>query len=149
MMDYIQRSALWNPYENGKELVEWIATYYDLQKQGGKKRKDCKGYLSQSLTFSKAGTRAFNYAKVNEDQFDKDAPVLDISLEELSEAYKVTAMKRHLPWDTEKMQEGKNCLPFYKIFSKSKNFPRRITWLYVDDGNYFLSMISMSLGVSM
>lgn len=141
MMDYIQRSALWNPYENGKELVEWIATYYVLQKQGGKKRKDCKRYLSQSRTFSKAGTRAFNYAKVNEDQFDKNAPVWDISLEELNEAYKITAMKRHLPWDTEKTQEGKNCLPFYKIFNKRKNFPRRITWLYVDDGNCFLSMV--------
>ena len=141
MMDYIQRSALWNPYENGKELVEWIATYYALQKQGGKKRKDCKGYLSQSLTFSKAGTRAFNYAKVNEDQFDKDAPVLDISLEELSEAYKTTAMKRHIPWESKKPQDGKNCLPFYKIFNKRGNFPRRITWLYVDDGNYYLPMI--------
>ena len=135
MMDYIQASDLWNPYEHGKELVKWIATYYSFHKQKGKKRKDCQSNLPQKRTLSKKGTRAFNFAKISEDQYDNDAPVWDISLEELSDAYKTTAMKRHLKWDTDKNQEGKSCLPFWKIFNKRGNFPRRITWLYVEDGN--------------
>ena len=112
-----------------------IMTYYSLRKEGGKETKHCSSSSSRS-TISKSGTRPFNYAKVNEDQFDEDAPIWDISLEELGEAYKTTAMKRHMPWDTEKNQEGKNCLPFNKILKKRGNFPRRITWLYADDGNY-------------
>ena len=108
-------------------------------------RKEEKGLqkilISKSHFFQSRNPCVQLCNKVNEDQFDKNAPVWDISLEELNEAYKITAMKRHLPWDTEKTQEGKNCLPFYKIFNKRKNFPRRITWLYVDDGNCFLSMV--------
>ena len=121
-------------------------TYYSLEQEGAYVAKHCWSCSSHS-TFSKAGTRAFNYAKVNEDKFDEDAPIWDISLEELGEAYKTTAMKRHVPWDTEKNHGGKNCLPFYKIFKKHGNFPRRITWLYADDGNYLLSMIFTSISL--
>ena len=117
-------------------------TYYSPQQEGEKETKHCRSSSSQSI-FSKAGTRVFNYAKVNEDKSDEDAPVWDISLEELGEAFKTTAMKRHLPWDIEKSQEGKNCRLFYKLLKKRRNFPRRITWLYADDGNYLLSMISI------
>ena len=119
-------------------------TYYSLQLEEEKETKHCRSSSSQSI-FSKAETRVFNYAKVNEDQFDEDAPVWDISLEELGEAYKTTAMERHMPWDTEESQEGKNCLPFYKLCKKRGNFPRRITWLYADDGNYLLPMIFISI----
>ena len=42
MMDYIQESAIWNPYENKQQLVKWIATYYSTQKDEGKTRKSNK-----------------------------------------------------------------------------------------------------------
>lgn len=116
-------------------------THYSLQQEGGKERKHCRSSSSHSRTFSKEGTRVFNYSKVNENQFDKYAPIWDLSFEELSEAYQTAAMKRHMPWDYKKPLNGKSCLPFYKIFNKRGNFSRRITWLYVDDGNYFLPMI--------
>ena len=83
-----------------------IMTYYSLRKEEGKETKhSCRS--SSCSTISKSGTRPFNYAKVNEDQFDEDAPIWNISLEELGEAYKTTAMKRHMPWDTEKIRKGR------------------------------------------
>ena len=72
----------------------------------------------------------------DDDRLEKDVPIWDISFEELREAYKRTAMKRHLPWDTDKTQEERLCLPLHKIINKRGNFPRRITWLYMYSGTY-------------
>ena len=79
-----------------------------------------------------------------DDRLEKDLPIWDISFEELREAYKRTAMKRHLPWDTDKIQEERKCLPLHKIFNKRGNFPRRITWLYMYHGTYYFCQFYLS-----
>ena len=134
MMDYIRHSEHWNPYDNENMLIKWIATYYSVQKEKGKIRKESWKNLSQHRISSRKSTPASNYFKVKEDQYDKNTPVWPITFEELSEAYKTTAMKRHLIWYSSKTLEGKFCLPLHKIFNKDGKFPRRITWLYVTDG---------------
>ena len=135
MMDFIQGSEMWNPYEHNQDLVKWIATYYSVQKEEGKKRKDCHNKLPQNHISSRDSfTPASSFQDIEEDQFDKHVPTWDISFEELLEAYKTSAMKRHLPWDTEKNQEEHVCLPLHKIINKRGNFPRRITWLYMNHG---------------
>lgn len=134
MIDYIQQSEQWNPYEEGKEIVKWIATYQSLKIQEGNRRNSYFNNSIQSHTLSRAGTPAINFAFLENDEFDKNAPIWHITFDELNEAYKSAAMKRFLPWDTDKTQEGKNCLPFHKILNKRGNFPRRITWLYINNG---------------
>ena len=70
-----------------------------------------------------------------ESSFDETAPIWDLSFQELQEAYKTSAMKRQLAWYTEKTLEKTYCLPYFKINKKVGNFPRRITWLYPEEGN--------------
>ena len=138
MMDFIQESEIWNPYEHEKELVKWIATYYFTQKEEGKKVKDCWNKLPKNRILSRdSSTPASAFEKSEDDRLEKDVPIWDISFEDLCEAYKTTAMKRHLPWDTDKIQEERVCLPLHKIFNKRGNFPRRITWLYMYYGTYY------------
>ena len=138
MMDFIQESEMWNPYEHEKELVKWIATYYFTQKEEGKKVKDCWNKLPKNRISSRNSfTPASAFMDSEDDRLEKDVPIWDISFEELREAYKRTAMKRHLPWDTDKIQEERKCLPLHKIFNKRGNFPRRITWLYMNNGTYY------------
>ena len=74
---------------------------------------------------------------IENDEYEMNAPVWDITFEQLRKAYKRIAMKRLLPWDTDETQEGKCCLPFHKINNKRGNFPRRITWLDVNNGMLF------------
>ena len=139
MMDFIQETEMWNPYEHEQDLVKWIATYYSVQKEEGKERKDCLDKLPRNRISSRYSFTPAFFQDLNEDQYDKDVPTWDISFEELREAYKRSAMKRHLPWDTEKIQEERVCLPLHKIINKRGNFPRRITWLYMNHGIYFSS----------
>ena len=134
MIDYIQKSQLWNPYEHGKELVKWIATYYSLKKEKGKQRKGFWNNSTQRRSLSKEGNRVFDFIDEENDKLENNVPIWQITFEKLSAAYKKTAMKRHLAWDTEENQEGTGCIPVHKLFSKRGNFPRRITWLYVKDG---------------
>ena len=138
MMDFIQESEMWNPYEHEKELVKWIATYYFTQKEEGKKVKDCWNKLPKNSILSRQSfTPASVFEESEDDRLEKDLPIWDISFEELREAYKRTAMKRHLPWDTDKTQEERLCLPLHKIINNRGNFPRRITWLYMNNGTYY------------
>ena len=74
---------------------------------------------------------------IENDEYEMNAPVWDITLEQLREAYKRIAMKRLLPWDTDETQEGKYCLPCHKILNKRGNFPRRISWLDANNGMLF------------
>ena len=138
MMTYIQKSELWNPYEEDKQVVKWIATYQSLKIQEGNKRNNPFNDSLQSHSLSRARAEpenpARNFEMLENDEYEMNAPVWHITFEQLRRAYKRTAMKRHLPWDTDETQEGRNCLPFHKILNKRGNFPRRITWLDVNNG---------------
>ena len=62
MMDYIHESAVWNPYEDGKSLVEWIAiTYHSLQNEEGNRKNDCSKTSLQWRSLSRATTPAVSY----------------------------------------------------------------------------------------
>ena len=136
-MDYIKETVISHPYENAQELVKWIATYYSIDKDVGTIRKNCWKNLPQNRNASREKGSASDFMQLKEDRFFNNVQPWDISFEELRVAYKTTAMKRHLHWDTDKLKEKQFCLPFYKIISKRGNFRRRIPWLFVNDGNNF------------
>ena len=137
MIDYIQGSELWNPYDHRNVLIKGIATYYSVQKRKGKLGKgNSKSPLRRRILALDTDTRKpFHFYVIEESSFDETAPIWDLSFEELQEAYKTSAMKRHLAWYTEKTLEKTYCLPYFKINKKVGNFPRRITWLYPEEGN--------------
>ena len=137
MIAYIRESELWNPYDHRDVIIRSIATYYSFQKEKGKSGKAClKKPPKRRIVASNTDTRTpSEFFARKENSFDKNVPIWDLTITELQEAYKTTAMKRYLDWYTEKTLEKTYCLPFFKIKKKVGNFPRRITWLYVDDGN--------------
>ena len=147
-MDYTEVSVIWNPYENAQQLVNWIATYYSIHKDVGTIRKDCRKNLFQNLIASRGSGSASHFRLLKEDRFYNNVQPWDITFEELHEAYRTTAMKRHLHWDTAKLKEDQSCVPYYKIMSERGNFPRRIPWLFVDEGNNFCFWFSPNNTVS-
>ena len=63
-------------------------------------------------------------------------------MKQLQEAYKKTAMDRHLPWTTEEVTDKTcRCTPPFRRGTTSGSFPRRITWLFVDYGNLYSQSI--------
>ena len=111
MMDFIQGSEMWNPYEHNQDLVKWIATYYSVQKEEGKKRKDCHNKLPQNHISSRDSfTPASSFQDIEEDQSDKHVPTWDISFEELREAYKTSAIKKTFTLGYRK-KSGRTCVP--------------------------------------
>ena len=108
MMEYIEKTVIWNPYENAQELVKWIATYYSIHKDEGTIRKNCRKNLPQNRNSSRGKGLASDFRQLKEDRADNNAQpcVWDITFEELRDAYKTTALERHLPWDTAKLKEG-------------------------------------------
>ena len=107
MMDYVRESQLFNPYDHYDSIVKWIATYYFADMDKGNKRKDCSkkshemhinarnnnGLKPQDFKTS----RPKDFASVQADYFDDNVQTWDITFEQLQEAYKTTAMKRHFP----------------------------------------------------
>ena len=78
--------------------------------------------------------QANSYHNRHSTENEYSVPVWDVSFEELQDAYKIVAMTRNLDWHTEQILEEKSCIPLFKIPKKVGDFPRRITWLFVDDG---------------
>ena len=135
-MDYVRESELFNPYDHIDNIVKWIAIYYVADMEKGKERKGCSKKLHERSIKSRYFGRelAQDFASVQVDQFDNNVQPWDLTFEQLHEAYKTTAMKRHLAWNSIRTYEKTYCLPFFKVRKEIGDFPRRITWLYVDEG---------------
>ena len=138
-MNYIYESPLWNPYNDEASVKKWMAYYHFIRKEKGDLRKDCmRDRMQNRILASRNGkTKAIDWHETEESGFDNDVQVWDISMKQLQEAYKTTAMDRHLPWSTEELINDEKCIcisPFRRR-TNDGSFPRRITWLYVDDGN--------------
>ena len=137
MIDYVQASELYNPYDHENTIVKWIATYYFADKERGNKKKPvCPKRLHGNYAelHKSDCIQANSYYNRHSTENDNTVPVWDVSFEKLQDAYKIVAMTRNLDWHTEQILEEKSCIPLFKIPKKVGDFPRRITWLYVDDG---------------
>ena len=138
MMDYIYESPRWNPYDDEATVKKWMASYYLIRKEKGNFRKDCsRDRMKNRILASRDGkTKPQHWWRTEESGFDNDVQLWDITMQQLQEAYKTTAMDRHLPWTTEEVNNKMcKCLPSFRRGTNAGSFPRRITWLYVDDGN--------------
>ena len=115
-----------------------MAYYYFIRKEKGNLRKDCMRDRMQNpiLTSRAEKTKAIDWSRTAESGFDNDVQVWEISMKQLQKAYEKTAMDRHLPWTTEEVNNKMcQCIPSFRRGTNAGSFPRRITWLYVDDGN--------------
>jgi len=141
MMDYARESQLFNPYNDNDSIVKWIAIYYVADMDKRNRQKGCSKKLHEKRITARYsnGVKAEDFASVQADYYDDDVQHWDITFEQLQEAYKTTAMKRNIPWTSKKTYEKIYCIPFFKVRREVGDFPRRITWLYVDTGknNYF------------
>ena len=136
-MDYIYESPRRNPYNDEATVKKWTASNYLIRKEKGNLRKDCirDRMKTRILASSDEKTKPQHWYQTEESSFDNDVQIWDITMEQLQEAYKTTAMDRHLPWSTERVNGKKCCIPPFRRGTNAGSFQRRITWLYVDDGN--------------
>ena len=139
MMEYILESAAWNPYDHIDMVQKRMATNYLIRKEEGDLKKDCLKGQVKSRIFN---LRAADYRYIEESRFDDSVQNWDITMDQLEEAYKTTAMKRHLVWNSNRTYEKKSCIPFFKRQVPAGLFMRRIFWLHVDDGNFRNLVIS-------
>ena len=138
MMDYIYESPRRNPYDDEATVKKWMASYYLIRKEKGNFRKDCsRDRMKNRILASRDGKiKPQHWWRTEESGFDNDVQLWDITMQQLQEAYKTTAMDRHLPWTTEEVNNKMcQCIPSFRRGTNAGSFPRRITWLYVDDGN--------------
>ena len=140
MMEYILESEAWNPYDHKNMVQKSMATNYIIRKEKGDLKKDClKGQVKSR--FSLFRVEDFEY--LPHDGFDDDVRTWDITMDQLEEAYKTTAMERHLSWNSDKTYEKRSCKPFWTKKQKPVgDFMRRIFWLYLDNGNFRNMIIS-------
>ena len=139
-MDYVQESPRLNPYDNEDTIKSWIAMFYLVRKEKGLIGKDCTKPLVNSRSSARAPTKDqtpafFVNAKI--DIYDNNVPLWDITMEELEEAYKTVAMTRQIEWDIDlTYEEPKHkCVPWFKReVAAGTKFPRRNTWLLLEDG---------------
>lgn len=144
-MDYIYESPRRNPYDDEATVKKWMATYYLIRKEKGNLKKDCSRdrMKNRILASSDGKTKAQHWYRTEESGFDSDLQPWDITMKQLQEAYKTTAMDRHLPWTSEELINDEKCIcisPFRRR-TNDGSFPRRIPWLYVDDGNIDIQSI--------
>ena len=136
MIDYILESAAWNPYDDVDMVLKWMATNYIVRKEKGELKKDCmKGQVQSRFLRIKVN----DWRNIEYDAFDYRVKAWDITMDQLEEAYKTVAMKRHLTWTSDKTYEKTYCMPHQFYFKKDIRaglFMRRIFWLNVDDGNF-------------
>ena len=141
MMDYVQESPIWNPYEDEDTIKRWIAMFYLARKEKGLIGKDCAKPLIHTHSSSRAPSYPFqhtpnSYVRTKFDGYDNDVPIWDITMEQLEEAYKTVAMTRQIPWTTDLTYEQpiNMCVPWFKREVVAGSFPRRNTWLLLEDG---------------
>ena len=140
MMEYILESAAWNPYDHIDMVQKRMATNYLIRKEEGDLKKDCLKGQVKSRIFN---LRAADYRYIEESRFDDSVQNWDITMDQLEEAYKTTAMERHLSWNSDKTYEKRSCKPFWTKKQKPVgDFMRRIFWLYLDNGNFRNMIIS-------
>ena len=133
MIDYILESAAWNPYDYGDMVRKSMATNYIVRKEKGELKKDCMKRQVQSRSVNE---KPVDWRYNKHSGFDDRVQVWDITMEELEEAYKTAAMKRHLTWTSTKTYGKTFCTPIFKRQVQAGLFMRRIFWLFVDDGNF-------------
>ena len=143
MMDYVQESPTLNPYDDEDTIKRWIAMFYLARKEKGLIGKDCAKPLKNSQISSRAPSYPFrltpnSYVRTEFDGFDNDVPIWDITTEQLEEAYKTVAMKRQIPWTSDLTYEQSisKCVPWFKREVTAGSFPRRNTWLFLEEGIY-------------
>ena len=142
MMDYVQESPRLNPYDDEDTIKKWIAMLYLARKEKGLIGKDCAKPLINSQITSRAPSYPFrltasSYEGTEFDGFDDDVPIWDITTEQLEEAYKTVAMTRQIPWNSNLSYEKPKymCIPwFFRREVAAGDFPRRNTWLLLEDG---------------
>ena len=136
MLKYVLKSPVRNPYDHEDLVKQWMATDYLIQKEKGRMKKDCLNDLIKSRSLASNNKKAaYDWANTEESGFDNTAPIWDITMDQLEEAYKTTAMDRYLDWNSDRTYEAKTCCPFFKIPKRVGDFKRRIPWLYVTEGN--------------
>ena len=104
MMEYILESAAWNPYDHIDMVQKRMATNYLIRKEEGDLKKDClKGQVQSRFSLF----RVEDFENLPHNGFDDDVRTWDITMDQLEEAYKTTAMERHLSWNSDKTYEKK------------------------------------------
>ena len=143
MIDYILESAAWNPYDHEDMVQKWMATNYIVRKEKGELKKDCmKGQVKSRFNGNPKPNRenipVSGWWLSRESRFDDLVQVWDISMDQLEEAYKTVAMTRQIPWTTDLTYEQpiNKCVPWFKREVTAGSFPRRNTWLLLEDGRY-------------
>ena len=134
MMTYVQGSDLWNPFDYENIVKEWTAKLYLIRKEKGITVKDCSTSSHNSRMIEYL---AKSFRNTPEDEYDETVEVWDITMEQLQKAYKTVAMERQIPWSTDYTYEETpfKCVPAFKREVKIKDFQRRNTWLYVEEGS--------------
>ena len=137
MMDYVQESPRLNPYDNEDTIKKWIAMFYLARKDKGLIGKDCsKPFVNSPLT-ERDGRTPYHFSDQQFDGYDDNVPLWEITMKELKEAYKAVAMTRQIDWTTDLTYEEPKyeCIPWFKRREVAAgNFPRRNTWLLLEDG---------------
>ena len=126
IVEYVKRSPLYNPYEEGNAILKWAVAVYRKEKatRGSKSRvlgdddqTDDEPPEGSALSYNKAGgTR----------DFDHLIPKWDITLDQLQEMYDKARFERYLAWKK----------TYWFCFKKE--FKRRIPWLYPENGKIVL-----------
>ena len=116
--------------------------FYMARKEKGLIGKDCTKTLINSHASARVPTDPLlqepsHFAGEKFDGYDNDVPIWDITMKQLEDAYKTVAMTRQIPWNSNLSYEKPKymCIPwFFRREVAAGDFPRRNTWLLLEDG---------------
>ena len=123
--------------------------FYMARKEKGLLGKDCTKPLVNSHASARVPIDILqepgHFAGEKFDGYDNNVPIWDITMEQLEEAYKTVAMTRQIPWTTDLTYEQpiNMCVPWFKREVVAGSFPRRNTWLLLEDGRYRKNYIGL------
>ena len=121
--EYINRSPLYNPYEEGNAILKWAVAVYRRKKKPhvSKFRSRASDDQTDDDGPEEGTVLSYNNAGGTPD-FDHLIPEWDITLPQLQEIYDTARFDRNLDWAQT------------YFFCFEKQFKRRIPWLYPENG---------------
>ena len=121
MKEYIKRSPLYNPYEEGNVILKWAVAVY-RKSRANKYRSRILGNDQIDDDELEEGTALYYNNAGGTRDFDYLIPEWDITLSDLQEVYDKARFDRYLDWKQT------------YFFCFETDFKRRIPWLYPDNG---------------